>query len=845
VSLRGKFCVAFSLIAVLAMGLAAYGVHALNATSDLIVRLYDQPLMGVNYARAASATLHEARGLMDRGVLLDPDQAFDIARSLGRIETEIIADLRIVRRRVPGEDIASALDRAETSIAAWFHSGRLILDPSLGRSGEPVTALPMRDMVSRQSVAAVAQLDDVVEQVAASGFEFRRRAETELRGSSMALVCLSGGIMAASAAVALLFAHSLISPIRVATQFAEDVAAGRGTEVLPITRRDEIGRLLGSLTTMRTNLLDRDARARVLLRERNIAAETLRQINLRFDAALNRMSRGLMMCDAGGRVVVINRRFCDTYGIDPASVAHDCSWRDVLAIAVAAGNYPGRVFDEILEEHLRTSGSHDCGIVTRPVSGGRMISVSYDPMPDGGWIEIHEDITERRKSEEEIVFLARHDPLTRLPNRILFHERLEQALALAGRGRGFALLCLDLDKFKAVNDTLGHPIGDALLRAVADRLQAVVRDTDTVARLGGDEFAILQLDVSTQAGAQALVHRIFQSVSQPYNLVGHQVTIGVSIGIALVLGGGVTSDELFKNADLALYRAKQEGRGTSRFYEPAMDALAAKRRALEVDLRNAMALGQLALHYQPVVNSRTLMVNGFEALLRWQHPTRGTVPPDEFISVAEEIGIIVPIGAWVLQQACSQAANWPDQIRVAVNLSSLQFRDESLVSTVACAIRNAGIAPERVELEITESVVLQDDQGTLAALHALRALGVRVAMDDFGKGYSSLSYLRSFPFDRIKIDKSFVGDLQTRDEAVAIIRAITGLAEVLHMDTTAEGVETREQLEILTAAGCTALQGYLFSKPVAPALLPALIKRLSPPECPVLTVFAGAADLVD
>jgi diguanylate cyclase (GGDEF)-like protein len=836
-SLWQKFFAAFSLVAMLAISLAAYGVHALSSTSNLIARLYDEPLMGVNYARAASATLNEARGLMDRALSLQANQSNDVAGSLRAMEIEIAADLGVVRRRVHDERVTMALDQAETSIAAWFNSGQTIF----GSSAAGITALPMPDVVERQSTEAVARLDDLVEQVAANGFAYRTRAETEMRASSIALICLSGGIIATSALTALLFGWLLIRPIGAATHVAEAVAAGNIATVIATTRRDEIGRLLSSLATMQANLRDRDERARILLRERELAAETLGRINFRFDTALNNMAHGLMMCDGGGRVVVINRRFCDIYGMDPGSLSADTTYSDVLALSVAAGNYAGRTVGDLLDDCAQLLVSHQRCNITRTLADGRAIAIAFEPMPDGGWIAIHEDITERRRSEARIDFLARHDPLTLLPNRLLFQERLEQALALAARGRGFALLCLDLDKFKMVNDTLGHPIGDRLLRAVADRLREVVRETDTIARLGGDEFAILELNVTAVADATMLARRIIQSVGRPYEFSGHRVVVGVSIGIALTPGDSVNSVELFKNADLALYRAKQDGRGIWRFYDPAMEAVATARRALEADLRDALPLGQLQLHYQPVVCSRTRVVTGFEALLRWFHPTRGMVPPSEFISVAEDIGVIIPIGIWVLHQACAEAATWPAHVRVAINISSLQFGNQTLVATVAEVIRQTGIAPERVELEITESVVLRDDQATLSALHALRALGVRIAMDDFGTGYSSLSYLRSFPFNTIKIDKSFVDEVQTREEAVAIIRAVTGLASVLHMNTTAEGIETPEQLEILTTAGCTELQGYLFSKPVPAALIPALIERLSGRPVPLAATFADAA----
>src|SRR5580658_5774718 len=834
-SLRGRFYLGFSLIALLAAGVAAYGVHALSTTVDLIVHLYDEPLMGVNYARAASSTLNEARRVMDRSLLVTPDPSSNVAVSLRRMQADIAEDLHIVRQRVHDDVVTNALNRAEKAIAEWFLSGATILEPRPGG----VTALPMPAVIGQQSAAAVSSLDDLVELVAANGFSYRARAGAAMRTSSATLAGLAGGIIAMSALFALLFGHLLIRPIRAATRIAEAVAAGNHVDVIATTRRDEIGRLMTSLATMQINLRDREMLASALLRDKEATAETLQQVNLHFHAALNNMSQGLIMCDGNARVVIVNRQCCDIFGMDPERIVPGTAFRDVLALSAAAGNHPGRDVDDVYAEQERIFRSGKRFSVIKPLASGKIIANSYEPMADGGWIATQEDITERRKSEEQIVFLARHDALTRLPNRVTFHERLKQALAQTERGKGIALLYLDLDQFKEVNDTLGHPTGDSLLCAVAHRLCDVVRDTDTVARLGGDEFAVVQLAVSAPGDTTALARRIVDSVSQPYDLDGRRVLIGVSIGIALAPhGGGVRPDELMKNADFALYRAKHDGRGTWRFFEPAMDAQVKARRALEVDLCDALPLGQFELHYQPVVGCPGRRVTGFEALLRWRHPMRGLVQPGEFISVAEEIGIIAPIGAWVLREACAEAATWPGHLTLAVNLSPLQFRGQSLVGTVAEALRTSGFEPERLELEITESVRLLDDQRTLSILHSLRELGVRFALDDFGTGYSSLSYLRCFPFDTIKIDRSFVSELPGSEDCVTIVQTIVALASGLHMDTTAEGVETEEQFEFLAAAGCTAIQGYLFSRPLPAGALPALIERLSGRHSPALSDLA-------
>jgi diguanylate cyclase (GGDEF)-like protein len=434
-------------------------------------------------------------------------------------------------------------------------------------------------------------------------------------------------------------------------------------------------------------------------------------------------------------------------------------------------------------------------------------------MPGGGWVSTHEDITERRQAEIQIAHMARHDALTNLPNRLLLRERLAQALADVPRGEQLAVLYLGLDNFRSVNDTLGRRAGDELLRILADRLQGCIREPDTVARVGGDEFAIIQTRLGQPADAAVLARRVCEAIRAPFQLMGHLMTIDTSIGIAIAPGDGTQPGELLKNSDMALCGAKADGRGIYRFFEPAMDARMKARRGLETALRHALAQGEFELYYQPVVGLRDHRVSCCEALLRWRHPERGVVSPVEFIPVAEEIGLIVPLGEWVLRTACAQAALWPDDIKVAVNLSPIQVMNENLVATVVGALAAAGLPAQRLELEITESVLMQNTQTTLATLHRLRELGVKISMDDFGTGYSSLSYLRSFPFDKIKIDRCFISGLADGDDSVAIVLAIAGLAKNLGITTTAEGVETKQQMQQVKALGCTEMQGFLFSPP--------------------------------
>ncbi|MGB6175292.1 MAG: EAL domain-containing protein [Methylocella sp.] len=425
------------------------------------------------------------------------------------------------------------------------------------------------------------------------------------------------------------------------------------------------------------------------------------------------------------------------------------------------------------------------------------------------------DVTAKRQAEARIAHMAHHDALTGLPNRVLFHERLDEALLRVRRDRDkFAVLYLDLDEFKNVNDTLGHAAGDKLLVAVAERLRTCLRDCDMVARFGGDEFAVLQIGLAGPHEAGAFADRIVTLLSEPYDIDGQQVVIGASVGIALAPADGETSDQLLRNADMALYRAKEDGRCTFCFFQPGMDARLRAHHTLELDLRKALAAGEFEVYYQPLVTLETGVISGFEALLRWHHPVRGMVTPAKFIPLAEETGLIVPIGEWVLRQACAEAVAWPDDLKVAVNLSPVQFKKGNLPQVVFATLASAGLPAARLELEITESIFLAESKTNLATLRRLRALGVAISMDDFGTGYSGLSYLRAFPFDKIKIDRSFISELGDSADCMAIIKAITHLGSNLGIPTLAEGVETKKQLSWLREVGCTEMQGYLFSRPV-------------------------------
>ncbi|HTH34750.1 MAG TPA: EAL domain-containing protein [Xanthobacteraceae bacterium] len=529
------------------------------------------------------------------------------------------------------------------------------------------------------------------------------------------------------------------------------------------------------------------------------------------DTVLSNMSQGVLLFDAEARLVFCNQRYIEMYGLSPEIVVPGCRLGDLLAHRKAVGTFCGDT-DVYMAEvaELAAQGKNSTG--TAKAADGRVFSIIRTPVSGGGWIATHEDITERQRAEERIVHMARHDALTDLPNRTMLRERLEYELRRVKRGEGLAMLCLDLDHFKSVNDTLGHPIGDELLKVVAERLRGCTRAPDTIARLGGDEFAIVMTGMNDPADAAALAKRIRESITRPYYIDGHQILADISIGISVAPVDAVEPDLLLKNADMALYGAKADGRGTYRFFEPEMDARMKARRELDMDLRKAMVKDEFELYYQPLVNLQDNRITAFEALLRWNHPVRGLISPADFIPIAEETGLIVPLGEWVLRRACLETSKWPADIKVAVNLSPSQLKSRNLTDVVMDALETSGMPAKRLQLEITETVLMQNTFNTLATLEKLRALGVQIALDDFGTGYSSLSYLRSFPFDKIKIDRSFIQDLSNGTEPLAIVHAVAGLAKSLNMISTAEGVETRQQLETLQSVGCVEMQGYLFSK---------------------------------
>ncbi|HTB02593.1 MAG TPA: EAL domain-containing protein [Bradyrhizobium sp.] len=549
---------------------------------------------------------------------------------------------------------------------------------------------------------------------------------------------------------------------------------------------------------------------RKLSHQHRLAEQRLRLEKQRLDRAVNNMTQGLLLFDSSRRLVVCNHRYIEMYGLSADVVKPGCTFREIITHRKATGSFAGDV-DAYCARILRDIGLRQAMTITIP--DGRSVQIVNEPLTDGGWVATHEDITARTRAEAQITHLAHYDALTDLPNRALFHERLKLELARIAPGEQLAVHYIDIDEFKSVNDSLGHLIGDELLKAVAASLTRCMTASGFVARLGGDEFAIVQTAVGHSADVTDLVERVFVAIREPFECLGHQLTTDASIGIALAPEHGTDLDQILKNADLAMYAAKAAGRRTWRFFEPDMDAQVKARRKLETDLRQAIAEEALEVYYQPCVSLADDKITGCEALLRWRHPERGMISPAEFIPIAEETGLINALGEWVLTTACTEAALWPDDIRIAVNVSPVQFKSGTLALKIVAALAASGLPAGRLELEITEAVLIRDDEAALAILHQLRQIGVRIALDDFGTGYSSLSYLQRFPFDKIKIDRCFVKDIAEPGGSSCIVQAVVNIAAERNMTTTAEGVETEQQRQLLAELGCSEMQGYLFSPP--------------------------------
>lgn len=764
----------------------ASGVLARASQSELgglAFRLYDDAFMSMSYLRSAQNTL----------LSVSRDLAAPVVEGQSTVDERMdsaVSDLQVAHDRALSPEGAKA--------ATWLQQQVAMVQQQV-RSGRPTQHSVLSNIEER--------FDSAVEINAGDGFRFRREAVglvAHVKQQTWMVMAIS---VTVALAITVLLSRAIVPSVRYAVGIATNIASGRLDNPIAVTGSGETGVLLRALGTMQRSIADKMAQIERLMAQQasNHATEIAAQ-HLRFEIALENMVQGLCMIDAERRIIVHNRRFAEMFteiGVGAPLVAA-LPTALVLTRAVDQG----------------TSSSY-----SRTLDDERIIAVSERPMSAGGWVVTYDDVTERHRNEARLAHMARHDMLTSLPNRLSFQEQADTALAELRDGDALAVLSLNLDHFKAINDSLGHSFGDALLCEVAKRLNGEVGEQVFVARLGGDEFGVLQTSQDQPTSAKKLAERLSTIIAEISDINGERVAVTISTGIAIQADGSGNAETLLKNAGLALYRAKADGRDTFRFFESAMDALMQARRMLEIDLRQAIETKQFVVYYQPLVTTRTGQVSGFEALVRWPHPSRGLVSPIEFISVAEETGLIGRLGALVMEQACMDAVNWPESIKVAVNLSPLQFKNANLASDVADILERTGLPPHRLELEVTESVLLQDSDAILALLHKIRSFGVRVSMDDFGTGYSSLSYLRRFPFDKIKIDQSFIRTLDDSNDCLAIVRAVLGLGRSLGMSVVAEGVETLAQFDILKREGCEQLQGYLFSKPQPIAIVPSIIAR--------------------
>ena len=756
-------CLALVLLTIV---LGVFAQSSEQRLGALALGVYDDTFMSMNYLRSAQVDFADIEREIHEG------------RLIGNPTRDLLEDLAIAAERAPA-------GRQRMTIARL----RAHLDRALAIMGG--------DPAKLDATSIRLEFERTVELFADDGFVSRRNATKLVATERSRTWTMLATALIVALLITYLIGELIAPPVQRAVIIAESIAAGRLDNAIRPRGRGETGALLRALSVMQASIAAALARIQALMDEQASShAGAMAEQHARLEAALENIVQGLCLFDADRRLTIANRRFAQMFGeprigATPMEILPGESHADLFRAAEA-----GQL------------DSFSCELLD-----GREIAVSQRAIAGGGWVSTYEDVSERRVIEARFAHMARHDVLTGLPNRLLLGEHLQQALLEIGRNTGgFALLYLDLDRFKAVNDMLGHPMGDLLLCLVAERLRVATRHNDLTARLGGDEFAVIQQGVRDPQDVTIVGQRIIEALSASFDLDGHHVLINVSIGIVLCEDAAVSPASLLKCADLAMYRAKSEGGGTLSFFEAEMDLRMQMRRSLEIDLRAAVGLDQFEVYYQPIVQSAG-GISGFEALLRWNHPVRGFVSPGVFIPVAEEIGLIATIGDWVLRRACRDAAGWPGKLRLAVNLSPLQFKGRVLLGEVERALSESGLPSHRLELEITESVMLQDDEQVLDTLHAIRRLGVRISMDDFGTGYSSLSYLRRFPFDKIKIDQSFIRGMAGQDDCIAIVRAVVGLGRALGMAVNAEGVETAEQRGALQAEGCSELQGYLFSTP--------------------------------
>jgi diguanylate cyclase (GGDEF)-like protein len=790
-SIRHKFFLAFSVLAALACSLAFCGFRGIVASGDLVVRLYDGPLMGINHARSADATLNEARLLVTSNP--GDDMPDETVAEFRKQLAEITRDLKIVHERIDNPDVLAALAKTEDRIREWSDAElKLLRSPPDG-----LTAVPAPFSVAQKGNDAAIALDDLVETVAAYGFEYRKQAEAAVAAARATLLALGLGTMLVGILLAISFSWSMSQPISEAMQVAERVASGNFTGQIVTERNDELGRLLRSLASMQSHL--------------KIRADEDYAMMEKLDVALNNMGQGLCMFDANRRLMLWNERYVTMYRLDPDRLFVGCTLEQMLVDRKAAGTLYRNMeqMDAKLLTAIRTRSADNA---IAELTDGRIVNLQYQPTHNGGWVFTHEDITERVQNEARIAHLAFHDPLTDLPNRAAFNDHIERTFrGAAADGESFSVLCIDLDRFKEINDVYGHATGDRFLTEIGQRLVSACGDA-FLARIGGDEFTIVSAGATQPGGAEELCRRLSIVMDTPFCVDEYEITGSFTVGVSVYPRDGADVNTLVAHAEAALYRAKAEQRGTIRFFEPAIDRQLREKRSLQQDIALALEKEELQLYFQPqALTSGEIF--GFEILVRWQHPVRGMVSPGLFIPLAEETGAIQAIDEWVLREACREAASWPNPLSIAVNLSPVDFRRGDVVSMILGVLLETGLNPKRLEIEITEGVLIEDFDRAISILRKIKNLGVRIAMDDFGTGYSSLSYLQAFPFDKIKIDQSFIAKIGRNFEAAAIIHAILGLGRALSLPVIAEGVETEEQLAFLAKEGCNEVQGYLIGRP--------------------------------
>jgi diguanylate cyclase (GGDEF)-like protein len=803
VSIRAKLAAAFGLVFAVVVALGLLGLVQLHAVNGATQDVREIRLPQIETLQLIKRLTHEHRLLATRqtqttnfhqlaatssGMEKTEDALREAERSYVSSTEGVQEQVMFAVFRSHWSEYLSTLRTVQDQLEAGDLSG--------ASRGFTVTALKSFESANEMLDRLIALSKTKAQSAAHEAQQVLQRAFWLTAGGILlAATCVLGAIYWVS--------RSVISPMLEVSAAMRQLSAGHDNIALTLSGRrgDEIGALVDAVSGYKDAL----GASRKLV----ATVEVERQ---RLQAAISNMPAGLCMFDRNAQLIICNDTYGEIFRLPRELTEPGAPLENILQHAAATNLFSTTLSDF----HARIAASREASgqiFEAFELTNGRIISMALQTMAEGGWVAVYEDITERRRAEERIKHMAHHDALTDLPNRLLFQAKTVEAIDKLAEDDTIAVMCLDLDRFKTVNDTLGHPIGDQLLQAVAERLKSCVREGDVLARFGGDEFAIVQIGGAQPESDTAAARRIIETVSAPYLIEGHQIVIGVSIGIAFAPADGREPGVLLKNADMALYRAKAEGRGRFHCFETAMDARMQTRRKLELDLRRAVACGEFELYYQPVLQTDSNQVTSLEALIRWSHPERGMIAPAEFIPLAEEIGLIEPMGEWVLHRACRDAVTWPGELTVSVNLSPAQFRNAKLLDIVIEALRESKLPARRLELEITESVLLVETEATLAVLNQLHMLGVQIAMDDFGTGYSSLSYFRSFRFDRIKIDRSFIRNMCDDSSSLAVIRAVAGLSASLGMAVTAEGVETKEQLERLRAEGCKEVQGYFFSPP--------------------------------